>query len=59
MTRSSRRPLPTSPQTIFFPSSFFVSNIFEGLIWFLLPAALVIINDIAAYLAGRRVCEHP
>ncbi|KAL6776365.1 PCT1 [Auxenochlorella protothecoides x Auxenochlorella symbiontica] len=38
--------------TIFFPSSFFVSNIFEGLIWFLLPAALVIINDIAAYLAG-------
>jgi hypothetical protein len=34
------------------PSSFFVSNIFEGLIWFLLPSALIIINDIMAYLAG-------
>ena len=34
------------------PSSFFVSNIFEGLIWFLLPSALIIINDIAAYLFG-------
>lgn len=37
---------------VFLPSSFFVSNIFEGIIWFLLPCALVIINDIAAYLAG-------
>ena len=40
------------PQTVFVPSSFFVSNVFEGMIWFLLPCALVIINDIAAYLAG-------
>lgn len=39
-------------QIIFVPSSFFVFNIFEGLIWFLLPAALVVVNDIAAYLAG-------
>jgi phosphatidate cytidylyltransferase len=38
--------------TVFLPSSFFVSNIFEGIIWFLLPCALVIVNDIAAYLAG-------
>lgn len=38
--------------TIFVPSSFFVSNIFEGLIWFLLPCALIITNDIMAYLAG-------
>ncbi|KAF6255369.1 phosphatidate cytidylyltransferase [Scenedesmus sp. NREL 46B-D3] len=38
--------------TIFLPSSFFVSNIFEGLIWFLLPSALIITNDIMAYLAG-------
>lgn len=38
--------------TVFVPSSFFVSNIFEGLIWFLLPTSLVIINDIFAYLAG-------
>eukprot|EP00775_Hariotina_reticulata_P004661 gene4661-4914_t len=37
---------------IFMPSSFFVSNIFEGLIWFLLPSALIITNDIMAYLAG-------
>lgn len=37
---------------VFVPSSCFVSNIFEGIIWFLLPCALVIINDIAAYLAG-------
>eukprot|EP00877_Chromochloris_zofingiensis_P000099 jgi/Chrzof1/1008/Cz01g36190.t1_CDS[v5.2] len=37
---------------IFVPSSFFVSNIFEGLIWFLLPCFLIIVNDIMAYLAG-------
>ncbi|KAK9823657.1 hypothetical protein WJX72_004460 [[Myrmecia] bisecta] len=37
---------------VFIPSSFFVSNIFDGLIWFLLPCSLVIINDIGAYLAG-------
>jgi hypothetical protein len=36
------------------PSSFFVSLLFEGLIWFLLPTALVIVNDIMAYLAGER-----
>ena len=43
---------PPHPQVVFLPSSFFVSQIFEGLIWFLLPTALVIANDIAAYLAG-------
>ncbi|KAI3434991.1 hypothetical protein D9Q98_003043 [Chlorella vulgaris] len=37
---------------IFMPSSFFVSLLFEGIIWFLLPTALVIVNDIMAYLAG-------
>jgi len=37
---------------VFIPTSFFVSNIFDGLIWFLLPCALVIINDISAYLTG-------
>lgn len=37
---------------VFVPSSFFVSNIFDGIIWFLLPCSLVIINDISAYLAG-------
>lgn len=35
------------------PSSFFVSNIFEcGLLWFVLPAALIIVNDIMAYFFG-------
>ena len=38
------------------PSSFFVPLIFEGLAWFLLPAALVMVNDIMAYLAGARPC---
>lgn len=37
---------------VFIPSSFFVSNIFEGLIWLLLPCSLIITNDIMAYLAG-------
>ena len=37
---------------VFIPSSFFVSNIFDGLIWFLLPCSLVILNDIGAYLTG-------
>jgi phosphatidate cytidylyltransferase len=31
---------------------FVMNNIFEGLIWFLLPACLVIINDIMAYVCG-------
>ena len=37
---------------VFIPSSFFVSNIFDGIIWFLLPCSLVIANDIFAYLSG-------
>lgn len=36
------------------PSSFLVSNIFVGIIWFLLPCYLIVINDITAYLAGGR-----
>lgn len=31
---------------------FIINNIFEGLIWFFLPAALVITNDIFAYICG-------
>jgi phosphatidate cytidylyltransferase len=31
---------------------FVMNNIFEGMIWFLLPAALVIVNDIMAYVCG-------
>ncbi|GLC38923.1 hypothetical protein PLESTF_000034500 [Pleodorina starrii] len=34
------------------PSSFFVSNIYSGIIWYVLPAFLIVANDICAYLAG-------
>jgi len=37
---------------ILMQSSFFAANIMEGLIWFVLPASLVIINDIMAYIFG-------
>ncbi|KAF5944201.1 hypothetical protein HYC85_018278 [Camellia sinensis] len=33
-------------------ASFTVANIFEGIFWFLLPASLIVINDIAAYFFG-------
>ncbi|KAJ8651690.1 hypothetical protein O0I10_012739 [Lichtheimia ornata] len=33
-------------------SHFIVENILEGLIWFVMPAALVICNDIFAYVCG-------
>ncbi|XP_023635131.1 phosphatidate cytidylyltransferase 3 isoform X1 [Capsella rubella] len=33
-------------------SSFIVANIFEGIFWFLLPAALIAMNDVAAYFFG-------
>jgi phosphatidate cytidylyltransferase len=36
-------------------SSFIMSNVFNGLVWFLLPASLVICNDIMAYICGRLV----
>lgn len=31
---------------------FIMNNVFEGLIWFFLPAALVITNDVFAYIVG-------
>lgn len=37
---------------IVFQSNFIINNIFEGLIWFILPVSLVITNDIFAYVAG-------
>ncbi|MBA0695272.1 hypothetical protein Goari_001905 [Gossypium aridum] len=37
---------------VFTQSSFTVANIFEGIFWFLLPASLIIINDIFAYIIG-------
>ncbi|KAJ3252300.1 hypothetical protein HK103_006674 [Boothiomyces macroporosus] len=33
-------------------SHFIINNIFEGLIWFVLPCALVVCNDIMAYVSG-------
>ncbi|TPX32773.1 phosphatidate cytidylyltransferase [Synchytrium endobioticum] len=33
-------------------SHFIINNILEGLIWFVLPVSLVIVNDIAAYICG-------
>ncbi|KAJ3383267.1 hypothetical protein HDU84_003746 [Entophlyctis sp. JEL0112] len=33
-------------------SQFIIKNIFEGLVWFLLPVSLVICNDISAYVFG-------
>ncbi|XP_042379712.1 phosphatidate cytidylyltransferase 1-like [Zingiber officinale] len=37
---------------VFAQSSFTVANIFEGIFWFLLPASLIAINDVAAYFFG-------
>lgn len=37
---------------IVFQAHFIVDNILEGLIWFVLPAALVVCNDIFAYICG-------
>ncbi|KAM0943673.1 putative phosphatidate cytidylyltransferase [Dioscorea sansibarensis] len=37
---------------VFAQSSFTVANIYEGIFWFLLPASLIVINDIAAYFFG-------
>jgi phosphatidate cytidylyltransferase len=33
-------------------SQFIIKNIFEGLVWFIMPVSLVICNDISAYVAG-------
>ncbi|KAK2639844.1 hypothetical protein Ddye_027639 [Dipteronia dyeriana] len=37
---------------VFAQSSFLVANIFQGIFWFLLPASLIAINDVAAYFFG-------
>ncbi|EEC66737.1 hypothetical protein OsI_33080 [Oryza sativa Indica Group] len=37
---------------VFAQSSFTVANIYEGMFWFLLPASLIAINDVAAYFFG-------
>lgn len=40
-------------------SHFIVRNIFDGLIWFILPVALVTCNDISAYFFGRLFGKTP
>jgi len=37
---------------VFLQTRFLVSNVLDGVIWFILPATLVITNDIVAYFAG-------
>lgn len=37
---------------VIMPTSFFVLNTFSGIIWYVLPACLIITNDIFAYLFG-------
>ncbi|KAK0747174.1 cytidylyltransferase family-domain-containing protein [Schizothecium vesticola] len=37
---------------IVFQGHFIIYNVFEGMFWFFLPAALVITNDIFAYICG-------
>lgn len=35
-------------------SHFIINNIFEGLVWFVLPVSLVVVNDIMAYVFGNK-----
>ncbi|KAI9635343.1 cytidylyltransferase family-domain-containing protein [Dioszegia hungarica] len=40
-------------------SHFIVNNILEGLIWFFIPASLVICNDVMAYVCGKMFGKTP
>ena len=44
---------------IVFSSHFIVNNILEGLIWFWVPASLVICNDVFAYICGMTFGRTP
>ncbi|KAI8904450.1 phosphatidate cytidylyltransferase [Gorgonomyces haynaldii] len=37
---------------VVFQSHFIINNVFEGLIWFVLPLSMVIMNDVMAYFFG-------
>jgi phosphatidate cytidylyltransferase len=39
-------------------SSMIISNIYNGMIWFLLPVSCVVVNDITAYMWGRMLGKH-
>jgi len=43
---------------VVFQGWLFIYNIMEGLIWFVVPALLIIINDIFAYLVGYFFGKH-
>ena len=42
-----------------FLSSLIISNIFHGMIWFLVPVSCVVINDIGGYMWGKMFGKHP
>jgi phosphatidate cytidylyltransferase len=44
---------------IFLQSSATISNIFEGMIWFLFPFLLVVVNDVMAYVFGKAFGRTP
>lgn len=44
---------------LYFSSHFIVNNILEGLIWFWVPASLVICNDVFAYVWGITLGRTP
>jgi phosphatidate cytidylyltransferase len=44
---------------IFLQSSATISNIFEGIIWFLFPFLLVVVNDVMAYVCGKAFGRTP
>lgn len=42
-----------------FFSSLILANIFNGMVWFIIPVSCVVINDIAAYFWGKSYGKHP
>lgn len=37
---------------VIYPSYYAIKNCFEGMFWFVMPALLIVLNDIFAYLFG-------
>ena len=44
---------------ILIPANFHVTNILQGLFWFVLPVSLIVCNDISAYFWGFFFGRHP
>eukprot|EP00955_Chlamydomonas_euryale_P073338 361702-Chlamydomonas_euryale.AAC.3 len=49
----------TAPHQVVVPSSFFVSSTFQGIIWYVMPSMLIIVNDIFAYIFGITLGRTP